>query len=247
MLAEQTHQPLLAIDNGEMPDPLLQHQGRRVGNRRFRMNAAQRRGHHLGKCWVTRLAQVEADDVTLGNDALGVSVFNHHDATGATAFHGLEGGCQVGIRRQARKHPFHQAVDGIHLTVVIEAEMAAEVGFADDAEHLIGVIGHDQVADAQPGRGAIRLADVGVAAHGTHRRSHEFAHRAMQTVMAMHRMQHVALGEDAGEAIAIENDDRRDFCLDHQPRCVGQRGIWSDAVGVQGHQVGDGCHARILV
>ena len=208
MLAEQAHQALLFVNDGEMPDALLQHQGSRLGNRCFRMNAAQRRGHDLGECRVTRVAQVESDDVALGNDASGASIFNHHDTTGATAFHGLDGGCQAGIRRQARKHPFHQAIDGIHLTVVIEAEMASEVGFADDAEHLIGVIGHNQVADAQSGGGAIRLADVGVAAHGTYRRSHELAHRAMQAVMAMHRVQHVALGEDASEAIAVENDDR---------------------------------------
>ena len=60
------------------------------------------------------------------------------------------------------------------------------------------------------------------------------------------RLHHVALGEDRGDALALEDDDRADPALRHPRRRLTQRRVGVDREQALRHVVGDERHAAIL-
>ncbi|MPM98738.1 hypothetical protein SDC9_145927 [bioreactor metagenome] len=102
------------------------------------------------------------------------------------------------------------------------------------------------MADTQPRRLAEGAAHLGIVANRMHRRSHEVRHRPPLILVSAHRMQHVALGQDADHPRRVDDDHRGNPRLDHQCRRFGKCCGRGHAVGVQGHQVGYGRHPRIL-
>ena len=138
---------------------------------------------------------------------------------------------------------FRQALLGPARCLVVDAQ-ADEVADRDHPDHRLAV--HDgEVPEAAVDHERRRLAGLLVGLDRVGMRRHRLRDGADDAVGG-NGAQHVALGEDADEAPAVEDDDGADAALVHPPRGVHEGRVGRDAEDIARHDVGDSRHEAIV-